>query len=86
MARDWSNWATTWDDIVARVELITEGRNLASVPFALMRENDLWYLDVQVKTETAEFDITASADDLAVAAKGVYKRLGNCKVLWRKLD
>jgi hypothetical protein len=86
VTRDWSNWGSTWDSIVTKVDRITEGKNAAPIPFALMFEDGVWHLDVHVKTETAEFDISGSAADLGEAAKGVYKRLGNYKMLWRRLD
>jgi len=50
-----------------------------------MLEDGVWHVDVAVRTEEGEFEVTASGD-LAEAMRGVYLRLGNYKVLWQELD
>ena len=42
-----------------------------------MFESGVWHIDVQVKTTSGEFDVSAAGADLAEAARGAYLRLGS---------
>jgi hypothetical protein len=80
VARDWQVNETI-NLILHKVGTIAPD-NTAPIPFAFAFEDGLWHVDVMVKRPHCEYDVHSEAPDLTTALKGVYKRLGN----WRMLE
>lgn len=56
--------------------------NQAMLPFTMSLEGNLWHVDIMVKRDHTEYDIHSENEELILALKGAYKRMGN----WQSLE